>query len=158
LRPGFFFENLFWQMDSIKGSGTISLPISGSNRYPMIATRDIGRVAAERLADANWTGQGVDELHGPAELSFDEVAAILSEALGRKITFVRCQPQQARQAIIESGVSENAADLMLEMYDAVESGRLRSTQPRRRQTTTSTTLAEFARDVMLPLLGEKVAR
>jgi uncharacterized protein YbjT (DUF2867 family) len=157
LRPGFFFENLLWQMDSIKASGTVSLPISGSKRYPMIATRDIGRVAAERLADASWSGQGVEELHGPAELSFDEVAGILSEALGRKITFVRCEPQQARRAIIESGVSENAADLMLEMYDAVEAGRLRSTQPRRRRTITSTTLAEFARNVMLPLLGERVA-
>ena len=26
LRPGFFFENLLWQLDSIRGSGLISLP------------------------------------------------------------------------------------------------------------------------------------
>ena len=51
-----------------------------------------------------------------------------------------------RQAIIEHGVSENAADAMLEMYAAVEAGKLRSTQPRRRQITTRTTLAEFARE------------
>ncbi len=156
LRPGFFFENLLWQLDSIKNSGTFSLPVSGSRRYPMIATRDIGRVAAERLADGSWTGQSVNELHGPAELSFDEVAEILSEALGRTIDFVQCGRQQMRQAIIERGVSENAANAMLEMYDAVESGRLRPTQPRLRQTATPTALAEFARSVMLPLLAEAV--
>ena len=90
LRPGFFFENLLWQLDSIKKSGRISLPISGSRRYPMIATRDIGRVAAERLMDQEWTGHFVRELHGPADLSFDEVAGILSKVLGRKIVYVKC--------------------------------------------------------------------
>ena len=156
LRPGFFFENLLWQLDSIRKSGTISLPISGSQRYPMIATRDIGRVAAERLADGSWTGQSVAELHGPADLSFDETAEVLSQALGRKIRYVQCDRQKMRQAIIENGVSENAADAMLEMYDAVESGKLRPAQPRSRQTTTPTTLSEFARSVMLPLLTETV--
>jgi uncharacterized protein YbjT (DUF2867 family) len=43
LRPGFFFENLLWQMDTIRKWGRISLPLSGSARYPMIATRDIGQ-------------------------------------------------------------------------------------------------------------------
>ena len=75
LRPGFFFENLLWQMDSITQRGRISLPLSGSRSYPMIATRDIAHVAAERLLDPTWTGCHVRELHGPAELSFDEVAA-----------------------------------------------------------------------------------
>jgi uncharacterized protein YbjT (DUF2867 family) len=154
LRPGFFFENLLMQMDSIRSAGTIALPLSGSRRVPMIASRDIGRVAANRLTNQHWTGRTVLELHGPADLSFDEVAAILSEALARKVTFVQADPQQARQAIIEHGVSENAADLMLEMYSAVETGRLRPSQPRSPETTTPTTLAEFARQVMLPLMAE----
>ncbi|MGA2259671.1 MAG: NAD(P)H-binding protein, partial [Thermoguttaceae bacterium] len=73
LRPGFFFENLLWQADSIKNLGRISLPLSGSKRFPMIATRDIGRAAVQRLIDQQWTGHRVRELHGPADLSFDEV-------------------------------------------------------------------------------------
>jgi uncharacterized protein YbjT (DUF2867 family) len=158
LRPGFFFENLLWQMDAIRSSRAIALPVSGDRRCPMIATRDIGRVAADRLADGGWTGQSVEELHGPAELSFNEVAEILSEALGRKITFVRCEPQQMRQAIIEHGVSENVADAMLEMYAALEAGKLRSTQPRRRRITTPTTLAEFAHEVLAPLLSETISQ
>jgi uncharacterized protein YbjT (DUF2867 family) len=156
LRPGFFFENLLWQVDSIRNQGRISLPLSGSARYPMIATRDIGQVAAELLTSPKWKGHHVRELHGPADLSFDDVARILSGILGRKVTFVRCDPQEARQAILSGGTSENAADLMLEMYDAVETGRLRSLQPRSEQTTTPTTLAEFAREVILPLLAEPV--
>jgi uncharacterized protein YbjT (DUF2867 family) len=153
----FFFENLLWQLDSIRNSAAISLPMSGSRRYPMIAARDIGRVAAERLMSPAWTGYHVQELHGPEELSFDEVAEILSEALVRKIGYVRCDRQQARQALLAGGMSENAADLMLEMYDAVEAGRLRPLQPRSAETTTPTTLAEFAREAMLPLIAEPAA-
>lgn len=129
LRSGFFFENLLWQADSIKNAGRISLPLSASQRYPMIATRDIGDVAAQRLMDPQWTGHTVWELHGPADLSFDEVAAILSKVLGRKIVFAECALQEFRQVLLDHAISENAADLMLEMYDAAETGRLRSLQP-----------------------------
>ena len=157
LRPGFFFENLLGQLDSIKKEGKISLMVSGSKRYPMIATRDIGRVAAVRLADEKWTGHSVRELHGPADLSFDETAEILSDALGRKIVFVQCDQREARQYFLDNAVSENLADLMVEMYGAFESGKLRTIQPRSAETTTPTTLAEFAHEVMLPMIGEPVA-
>jgi len=123
----------------------------------MIATRDIGRVAAARLASRGWIGHFVGELHGPTDLSFNEVAEILSHALSRKITYFKCEPEEARRALIENAVSDNAADLMLEMYDAVETGRLRNLEPRSARTTTPTTLAEFARDVMLPMIAEPVA-
>jgi uncharacterized protein YbjT (DUF2867 family) len=157
LRPGFFFENLLWQLDSIRNSATISLPLSGSRRFPMIATRDIGRVAADWLRDPDWNGHHVQELHGAEDLSFDDVVEILSEVLNRKIVYVRCDRQQARQALLAGGGSENAADLMLEMYDAAEAGRLRPQQPRSADTTTPTTLAEFAREVILPLVPEPAA-
>ena len=42
LRPGFFFENFLMQLDSITKWGRISLPISGSRPFPMIAARDVG--------------------------------------------------------------------------------------------------------------------
>lgn len=156
LRPGFFFENLFWQMNSIRDFGRISLPLSGTRRYPMIATRDIAHVATERLLDDSWTGRTVRELHGPAELSYEEVATILSEALERPIVYVRCSREEARQHMLESAMSENAADLMLEMYDSIETGQLRPIQRRTAETTTTTSLVKFACEVILPMIAEPV--
>jgi uncharacterized protein YbjT (DUF2867 family) len=158
LRPGFFFENLLWQRDSIRHWGRISLPLSGDRRYPMIATRDIGRMAAARLASQGWTGHFVSELHGPTDLRFDEVAGILSQVFDRRIMYVKCDREESRQAMVDSAMSENAVDLMLEMYDAMEAGTLRPVELRSPRTTTPTTLAEFARNVMLPLVAEPVAR
>ena len=156
LRPGFFFENLLWQMDTIKRWGRISLPLSGTTRYPMIACRDVAHSAYDWLKEDDWTGRNIHELHGSGDLCFDEVAKILSEILGRKIVYIRCDFEEARRSIIESGVSENAADAMLEMYDAVERRKVLPTQPRSFRTTTMTTLADFAREVMLPLIAQPV--
>lgn len=156
LRPGFFFENLLWQLESIKKWGMVSLPISGSVRYPMIAARDIGRVAASRLMRQDWNGHSIQELHGPADMSFDEVADVLSEVLDRKIVYVRCTPEEMRRVMHENAISENATELLLEMYAAVQAGTLRATEVRSPATTTPTTLAEFAREVILPLTTEAV--
>ena len=156
LRPGFFFENLLRQLDAIARSDSFSLPLSGSKPFPMIATRDIAMVAAKRLADPKWSGRTIRELHGPADLSFDQVAEVLSDALGRKIVFVRCDPEEARQALLNNALSENVADLMLEMYDAADTGRLRTIQPRSAATTTPTMLAQFVHEVIVPTLAAPV--
>jgi uncharacterized protein YbjT (DUF2867 family) len=156
LRPGFFFENLLWQQESIRRWGRISTTLSGPRSYPMIATRDIGRAAADRLMSEGWSGQNVHELHGPADLSFNDVAGILSKVLNRKIVYVQSSREEIRRHLIESSISENAADAVLEMYDAVESGKIRTLQPRSRLTTTTTTLETFARNVLLPLMAEPV--
>ncbi len=158
LRPGFFFENLLMQLESITKWGRISLPLSGSRSYPMIAARDVGRVAALRLLDPTWTGMYIRELHGPADLSFDEVAEIISQVLGRKILFIRSDKQEARHILLNTGMSENLAGSLLEMYDAVESGRLQPLQPRSLESTTPTMLAEFVHEVMLPLIAQPVVR
>ena len=46
---------------------------------------------------------------------------------------------------------------MLEMYEAVETGRLQPLQSRTTETTTPTTLKEFVREVMVPLILEPVS-
>jgi uncharacterized protein YbjT (DUF2867 family) len=158
LRPGFFFENLLQQIDGLRGGGQFSFPVSGTRRFVMLATRDIAQVAVQWLTDVTWQGRQVRELRGPADLSFDDVARILSGSLGRKITYIRCQPQQMRAMLVSHGLSENLTDILLEMYDALETGRLKPEQADAADNRTSTTLAGFARETLLPLMSEKVAR
>jgi uncharacterized protein YbjT (DUF2867 family) len=158
LRPGFFFENLFWQLDPIQRAGVISLPLSGDTRFPMIACHDIARVAVQRLTEAKWTGQNVQELHGAADVSFNEVAEALTDVLGKKITYVRCDPKEFRQIMLDNSMSENAADAMLELYDAADSGLIKPTQQRSAKTTTPTNLLEFLHESLLPLIAQPVGR
>jgi uncharacterized protein YbjT (DUF2867 family) len=158
LRPGYFFENFLMQLESIKWQGKVCLPVSGSRRIPMIATCDIARVAADKLVETTWTGRCVRGLHGPADLSFDEAAAAISQGLQREVVFVRVDSDVARKAMVEAGLSGHVADVMLEMYRSIDSGALRTEEQRTPETYTPTRLVDFARETIRPLIEEPVMK
>ena len=117
-----------------------------------------GRAAAGFLTSEEWSGRCVRELHGPADLCFNDVAQVLSQVIGRKVTFFECSVEQARKAMLDNGMSENATELMLELYEAVDSGRCVSAQPRSAESTTPTRLADFVHEVIVPLIPEATTR
>lgn len=97
LRPGFFAQNLAdaYRTDIVDG-GRIFLP-AGRGRAAFIDARDIGDVAAHVLADpATHRGAGY-VLTGPEALDFDQVAAILTQELGRP---VRYEPTSALRYLL----------------------------------------------------------
>lgn len=154
LRPAMFYENYLWQVDAIRNAASVYMPIPGDVRCPMIASRDVGAVAAERLLNTTWSGHSIRSLHGPADLSFDEAAAEISIGLGRRIRHVQVPEEAVRRALLASGMGESMVELILEMYRAVASGIMQAHEVRTSETTTPTTLLEFARDVLAPLVIE----
>ena len=48
------------------------------------------------------------------------------------------------------GASQSVTDALIEMYQALESGHMRAAEPRSEETTTPTTLTEWAAEVMAP--------
>jgi uncharacterized protein YbjT (DUF2867 family) len=87
LRPTLFAEWFLYQALNIRTKNQFYLPF-GNARFAPIATEDIGRVIATILADpAPHTGKSYD-LFGPKIIDMTTAAAIFSEALGRKITYV----------------------------------------------------------------------
>ena len=87
LRPGFFAEWLVYSSKVIREKNILPLPF-GESRYAPIAAEDQGRIIAAVLNEpAEHTGKTYP-LFGAKELSQYEIAGILSEVLGRKITYV----------------------------------------------------------------------
>jgi uncharacterized protein YbjT (DUF2867 family) len=85
LRPGWFLENLAWDVASARDAGVIHSFLQPlDKRFPMVATEDIGRLAAD-LARESWTGKRVVELAGPRRISMSEIAAIFAETLRRPV-------------------------------------------------------------------------
>ena len=85
IRPTFFAEWLIYS-DSIKKLDKVILPF-GEGRYAPIAAEDQGRVIADLLVNPNGHEGKIYPLYGPVEYSVSELAEILSEELGRKITY-----------------------------------------------------------------------
>jgi len=157
LRAGLFMENHLGSVAGIAGSGEIHALVPGDVAFPQVATRDVADRAAELLRDRAWTGQRVVGLHGPADLSYDQVAATLSTALGRPVRFVRVPPDQARRNLTSSGVPAHVADGVVEMYVSLANGAFQRAEPRTRETTTPTTFAQFTLDTLKPAI-ESAAR
>jgi hypothetical protein len=82
-----FMDNLLRQAGSIKNRGVFGTPISGDRKLPSCATRDIAAVAARLLLDHSWSGAGHVAVLGPEDLSFTDMAQIMSEALGKPVRY-----------------------------------------------------------------------
>jgi uncharacterized protein YbjT (DUF2867 family) len=85
LRPGWFMENAVWDVGSARNDGVISSFLQPLDKpVPMVATADVGRVAAE-LLQQHWRGARVIELEGPRRVSPNDIAACFAKILGHPV-------------------------------------------------------------------------
>jgi NAD(P)H dehydrogenase (quinone) len=84
LRPAWFMENFTWDVAPAKNGAIQSFLQPLDKLFPMVATADIGRVAAELLQET-WDGQRVIELEGARRVTPTEVAATFANLLGRAV-------------------------------------------------------------------------
>ncbi len=150
VRAAFFFENYLGQLEPIKNQGSVYMPVKSETRLAMVATGDIADVAARELLSLDWSGRRVVSAMGPKDLTFVEAAAALSEGIGRQVSHVTGTPEQARESMLGSGMSPGLTDGFLAIFAAADAGRLR--WERDASSTTPTTLEEFARTVVRPML------
>jgi len=72
---------------------------------PMVATADIGRVAAE-LMQETWKGRRVVELEGPRRITPNEIAAAFGELLGRPVK-MEIVPRESWEGLFRSQGMKN---------------------------------------------------
>jgi uncharacterized protein YbjT (DUF2867 family) len=90
LRPNLYFQGLLAFTGSIAADDRFYAPI-GDATVSAVDVRDIAAVAAAALTEAGHERQTYT-LTGPTALTHTEIAAALSAALGRAITFVDVSP------------------------------------------------------------------
>lgn len=105
LRAAWFMENAAWDVASAHTTGVIpSFLYPLDKPVPMVATEDIGRVAAE-LLQQTWQGKRVVELEG-ARLAPNDVAAAFSRVLGRDVR-MDVVPRATWEALFKSQGMKN---------------------------------------------------
>ncbi|WP_158934564.1 NmrA family NAD(P)-binding protein [Burkholderia sp. S171] len=86
LRAAWFIENAAWDVAPARDSGIVPSFLQPLDKpVPMVATADIGRVAAELLRES-WSGRRIVELEGPQRISPDMIAASFARLLGRDVS------------------------------------------------------------------------
>jgi len=129
LRPTVFMDNLVaFAAGSIRDRGAF-FGASGDGRVSWVSSRDLAEVAAAVLLEpAAHRGQTY-RLTGPEPLSCPDVAAILSEIVGRPIRYVDLPPDQLRASLIERGIPAPFADGLVTLEAVKASGELAAVSP-----------------------------
>ena len=150
LRCGYFMTNLFGELDGLRaGRLTTTRPLD--EPLPWVDPYDIAVVATGRLLGRDWTGRQVQAVHGPADLTWPEVAAALSTATGVPIAVELISDDEQREALRRAGLSEVAVEGIIGMGVGKRDG-FTPEQPRTVLTTTPGTLAGWAVTRLRPAL------
>jgi uncharacterized protein YbjT (DUF2867 family) len=120
LRPAWFMENAAWDLAPARDAGVISSFLQPLDRaIPMVATADVGRVAAELLQES-WSGNRIVELQGPRCISPNDIAAGYAHLLGRAVS-ARAVPRDTWEALFRSQGMRNPTPRM-RMVDGFNEG------------------------------------
>ena len=158
LRAGYFMENTLPQVGAIRMAGSVIGPFRPDLKLPMIATRDIGAAAADALLNLGFRGKQTHELLGQRDLNYAEVASIIGKAIGKpNLGYVHAPDDQVRAAMVQTGMSEKFAGLLLEMTTSLNAGYMRALEPRTSRNTTPTPFETFVAEAFVPAYQQQAA-
>lgn len=148
LRPAYFMENILSAAEMAKTQNMIGSPLDGALRFPAIATRDIANVVTDHLVKRNFTGTTVKNLLGQRDVNYNEIVKVIGNTIGnRDLKYVQVPYEDAVTYMVNSGMSKSVADAITEMMRTMNEGPWLDEARRTTDTTTPTTLEEFARSV-----------
>jgi uncharacterized protein YbjT (DUF2867 family) len=144
-------ENLLRTIEPLREMGRLPGPAPADTKNPYIATRDIGAYAAKRLAARDFSGSSVQELLGPRDYTMSEAASILGKGIGKPdLGYMQVPLSILGPALAQGGMSKSIAALMVEMFDAENSGMCDPQEARSPENTTPTTMETFASEEFAP--------
>jgi uncharacterized protein YbjT (DUF2867 family) len=151
LRAAYFMENNLAAISMIQEMGIFGHALLPDLKLPMIATRDVGDYAAQRLLDLDFSGKQTCELLGERDLSMAEATAIIARAIGKPdLRYVQFPYDQVQQVLEQMGMPPKKAAVYIEMFKAINAGVLAAQEPRSRENTTPTSFEQFVQDVFAP--------
>lgn len=127
LRPNSFFQNMLWQADSIKHQSQFFLPV-GEAKQSLVDIRDIADATVKILTEPGHDHK-IYDLTGPESLSFHDVAAILTQVLNKKISYVPISGEDAKAAMLQAGMPEWDAHVLTEIQLLFATGRYATPEP-----------------------------
>ena len=148
LRAAYFMENNLAAIDMIHGMGIFGNALLPDVKLPMIATRDVGDYAAQRLRHLDFSGKQTRELLGERDLSMTEATAVIAGGIGKPdLRYEQFPYDQVQQVLMQIGIPAEGAALYIEMYKAINAGVLAALEARSPENSTPTSFEKFVQDV-----------
>lgn len=121
LRACYFQENVSGAIPAAVHAGIYpNFLASADAPIPMVATRDLGRFAAQALL-APPQGREIIDVFGPA-YSIRQVARALGRALGKELQVIDIPSARQSDTLVDAGIPRPIADAIAEMFGAFNAG------------------------------------
>jgi uncharacterized protein YbjT (DUF2867 family) len=120
IRAGYFYENLLPVLGAVKGAGVLPSFFPAELAVPMVATRDIGLLAAELLLDG--ASQGIVELG--AGLTQSEIGRALGQIVGKPVRVDELPLDAIAPTIASLGFGADLTNAYVELITGIRSGAL----------------------------------
>jgi uncharacterized protein YbjT (DUF2867 family) len=122
IRAAYFQENLAGSLYDLANGGFPTF-LTADRPIAMVATRDIGTIAAKALLEGP-SRQSVIELSGPRDYSPNDIAAVLSRITGKEIKVAFGPEEAIIPALTGAGLNAHWAGLYKEMIVALNAGHV----------------------------------
>jgi uncharacterized protein YbjT (DUF2867 family) len=120
IRASYFQENVGNVLGAIRGAGIFPSMLPADFPIPQIATKDIGKLAAELLQSPPAKSEVVDLL-GPL-YSQRQTAEKVGKVLGKPLQVVEVPREGWVPGLVQAGFSKHLAEIFAEMNDAFSRG------------------------------------
>jgi len=158
LRAGYFMENNLAAIGMIQAMGIFGHALTLDLKHPMIATRDIGDYAAQRILKLDFSGKQSRELLGERDISMNEATAVIARGIGKPdLRYVQFPYEQVQQVLEQMGIPPKTAGQFIEMYKAINEGVVAGREPRSAENTTPTSFEKFVQDIFVQAYQGKAA-
>jgi uncharacterized protein YbjT (DUF2867 family) len=152
-----FMDNIVRQAGAIKNQGIFFSPISGDRKLPSVATRDIAAAATRLLLDHSWSGVEEVPMLGPEDLSFNDMAEVISDVLRTEVRYQQIPFEAYKARFVDFGMSDAMAQGMTDMAAAKNQG-LDNAVMRTPQNSTPTSFRQWCEETLKPaVLGMSAA-
>lgn len=151
IRAAYFMENFLRTIALVKSKGINGTAADGDHSIPMVATKDVAKIAAEHLAALDFEGKSIHAVMGPRNYTMREFTKIAGKAVGKPdLQYVQIPFEQAKQIFLGNGFTEDFVENLLGMAIGIKEG-IFNYQKRDEYSTTPTTAEEFAAEVYAPI-------
>ncbi len=125
LQPSFLMTNLLAATEHVREQGMLFAP-AGDATISMVHPADVAAVAAVVLTTDGHDG-ATYVLTGPEAITYTQVAADLSTAIGRPVGYADIPPEAARAGLLAAGLPDFVVAQLLEVFAALRRGEQSTT-------------------------------
>lgn len=121
IRPNIFMQNFVdFYGHEIRKKRQLKLPIKNA-KCGYVDVKDTARLI-KKVLTSNGHGNKTYTLTGPESLNCNEIADLISDTMGKKVSYVDIKPKEFKKDLISFGFKEHHAEALSDLYKHVKDG------------------------------------